>query len=284
MEIDYHKPETLNEARNLRQSLTHSQFIAGGTDLLTKIQSNHKKKNLISLQNIDNIKGIDLGTITKIGSMTTINAILEDENLQNNYPILCQAAKELGSPQIRNMATIGGNICNASPCADTALPLLVLDAKLKICKENQIQEIPIDEFFKGPGQSTLSSSDILTDIILPLPHPETKMIFYKKGRVKMDIAIASLAMSLQISNKYCQKARIAVGSVAPVPKRLLSVENHLENQPIEKLTPSILPELYELVSKEISPISDVRSTAEYRRSIIEVFLKRALKTLLDWEI
>ena len=195
--------------------------------------------------------------------------------------MLVEAAKSLGSVQIRNVATIGGNLCNCSPCADMALPLLVMEAKIRLQTAKEKREIPLDEFFKGPGESCLVPHEILTDILLDPPHKNAKTSFMKKGRVKMDLAVASVAVLLEMENKTCHKARIAAGSVAPVPLRLSKIETMLEGATITKKD---VHEAQRLAENNVVPITDVRSTEEYRRQITGVLVKRALERALEWKV
>jgi carbon-monoxide dehydrogenase medium subunit len=177
------------------------------------------------------------------------------------------------------MATIGGNLCNCSPSADMALPLLVLEAKVRLKTAEKSREIPIDELFKGPGKTCLSSHEILTDILLDPLGKNTRACFMKKGRVKMDLAVASVIVRLEMEGKRCRKARIAAGSVAPVPLRLKKVEALFEGAAISS---RIMARAQQLAEDNVIPITDIRSTEEYRRQIAGVLVKRALERALEW--
>jgi len=191
------------------------------------------------------------------------------------------AARRLGSPQIRNVATVGGNLCNCSPCADLALPLLVLEAKARIKSLSGTQDVPLQKFFEGPGKSCLSPDQILTDIFIEPVSNNTKAVFLKKGRVKMDLAVASVALLLEMERETCRKARVAAGSVAPVPLRLQKVEVLLEGK---ALSPEIADLAQQVASESVAPISDVRSTEEYRRQIVGVYVKRGIAHILGWSL
>jgi len=278
--FEYYKPLSLEEAWELKAKIPDSLFIAGGTDVLVSIKNNERQPQaLISLRSIPELNGIETGDATRIGALTTISYIIQQQELGRRYPVLVEAAQSLGSMQIRNLATIGGNLCNASPCADMALPLLVLEATVRLQSPKENREVPISEFFKGPAETCLSPHEILTGILLEPPQKNTKTCFVKKGRVKMDLAVASVAVLLEMEGKRCRKARIAAGSVAPIPLRLSQVEALFEGAAISRRA---VARAQRLAEDNIIPITDIRSTEEYRRQIIGVLVKRALEKALDW--
>lgn len=274
---DYYKPRSLDEALELQQRIPGALFIAGGTDMIVKIRDGEvHPPALISLRSIPELIGVTDGDVTRIGAMTTISELIEHPLLHQRYPVLVEAAGRLGGPQIRNVATIGGNLCNCSPCADTATPLLVLDARVRISGKGGSREIPIDEFFKGPGESCLTSGEILTDIILDPPRKDARATFLKKGRVKMDLAVASVAVLLEMDGNQCSRARLAAGSVAPVPLRLHEVEALLKGSAVSE---EILDRAQKIAAETVSPITDIRATEAYRRQIVGVYVRRAIERL-----
>ncbi len=276
----YYKPKSLDEVWELKKKIPDSLFIAGGTDVLVGIRNNEiRPQALISLRSIPGLNSIKSGKVTRIGTLATISDIIQNPELKKDFPVLVEAAKSLGSEQIRNMATIGGNLCNCSPCADMALPLLVLEAKVRLQTVKGQREIPLHEFFKGPGESCLAPHEIATDILLDTPPKNAKTSFLKKGRVKLDLAVASVAVRLDIEGNKCLKARIAAGSVAPVPLRLSKVETMLEGATVTK---QHLAEAQRLAEDNVVPITDIRSTEEYRRHMTGVLVKRALERALEW--
>lgn len=276
--IDYLRPKSLKEALQLKKTIAGAKYISGGTDLIVQIKNRELQPSaLISLRSIPELATIEINGAARIGALATISDIIQHPELGHNYPVLVKAAKRLGSVQIRNVATIGGNLCNCSPSADMALPLLVLEAKVGLQTAKASREIPLSEFFKGPGESCLSSDEILTDILLDPPCLKAKATFLKKGRVKMDLAIASLAVLLEVEGGRCCKARIAAGSVAPVPLRLSKVETLLEGAAISK---DLVSKAQQLARDIVSPVTDVRATEEYRRQIVGVYVKRGLEKIL----
>ncbi|MBW1933558.1 MAG: xanthine dehydrogenase family protein subunit M [Deltaproteobacteria bacterium] len=275
--FQYFKPQSLQQAWQLKREWPNAFFIAGGTDLMVQIKNMElSPPALISLRSIAELKGIETGQTTRIGALTTISDISQHPELAQKFPLLQEAARNLGSFQIRNVATIGGNLCNCSPSADMALPLLVLEAKLKLQRPQGTRLISVEELFKGPGKTCLYPDEILTDILLNHPRQNAKSIFLKKGRVKMDLALASLAVLLETEEEKCLKARLAAGSVAPVPLRLKEVEAMLEGK---VLTEDLIEEAQELAMKVITPISDVRASRQYRRQILAVLVRRTLEKL-----
>lgn len=279
--FDYFRPRTLDEAWDLYKKSPGARYIAGGTDLLVKIKNRDVKPwGLISLRSIPGLSGIEIGETTRIGSMTTITDLVRHPDLGGIFPVLSQAAKRIGSLQIRNAATVGGNLCNCSPCADTALALLLLDARVVLTSPKGSREVPLEEFFLGPGESCLATGEILTEILLDKPAGDARAVFMKKGRVKMDLAIASVGVLLEMDGYLCRGARFAAGSVAPVPLRLEKVEEWFKNAVISR---ELIMEGQKIAVSSISPITDIRSTADYRREIVGVYIKRAVESLLTNE-
>jgi len=276
--FDYFKPRSLNEVWELKEKTPGARFISGGTDLMVQIKNRELcPEALVSLRSIPELSGVEVGEVTRIGALTTISDIIQHPSLRHKYPVLVEAAKSLGSVQIRNVATIGGNLCNCSPCADMAIPLLVLEAKVRLKSAKTSRKIPLNEFFLGPGESCLAPDEILTDILLESTQLNAKATFLKKGRVKMDLAVVSVALLLETEGERCCKVRLAVGSVASVPLRLLKVEALLEGAVISK---ELKTQVQQLAADSISPITDVRATKEYRRQIVSVLLRRAFEKVL----
>ena len=276
--FEYYKPRSLSEAWELKEKVPDARFIAGGTDVMVGIKNGElSPPALISLRSIPALDSIEINGGIRIGALTTISDLIHHSALRDNYPVVVEAAKRLGSVQIRNVATIGGNLCNSSPCADMALPLLVLEAKVRLQTAKESREMPLNEFFKGPGKTCLTSDEVLTDILLGPSRQNSKATFLKKGRVKMDLAIASVAVLLEMEGKRCSKARLAAGSVAPVPLRLLKVEALLEGTTISK---ELLAKAQQLAAENVAPITDIRATKGYRQEIVGIYVRRALKKVL----
>jgi len=276
----YHKPQTIEDALRLKYEKKGAVYIAGGTDVMVQIKNRELRPSaLISLRNIPELAHIEVNGGARIGTLATITDIIQHPTLALVFPLLVETARRIGSVQIRNVATIGGNLCNCSPCADMALPLLVLEAKVRLRTSETTREVPVEDFFKGPGESCLLSDETMTDILLDAPEANAIAVFMKKGRMKMDLAVASVAVLLDMEGDLCRKARIAAGSVAPVPLRLRAVEEILEGS---ILSEKMIREAQELSKNSVSPITDIRSTEDYRRQVVGVFVKRSLEKALGW--
>jgi carbon-monoxide dehydrogenase medium subunit len=277
--FSYAKPKTVEDALKLKKENTDARYIAGGTDVMVQIKNREIHPSaLISLRNIPDLANIDVNGKARIGALATIADIIRHPKLGHSFPLLIEGAIRLGSVQIRNVATIGGNLCNCSPCADMALPLLVHEAKVRIQNSETTREVQIEDFFLGPGESCLHADEIMTDILLDHPEINALTIFEKKGRVKMDLAVASVAALLIMEEHVCRQARIAAGSVAPIPMRLRRVEELLEGRVLEEET---IREAQKIAEDSVAPITDIRSTADYRREIVGVFVKRCLEKAIE---
>jgi carbon-monoxide dehydrogenase medium subunit len=237
-------------------------------------------ETLISLNRIPDLAGIrtspDGGLL--MGAATRIRGIERSEIIGERFTALWDAAQVLAAPQIRNVATVGGNLCNASPCADTAGPLIVLSARPAVTGPFGEREIPVTDLFLGPGMISLRPPEILTEIRVPSPPPGAGSAYIKQGRVSMDLAVASAAAYVEMENGICRVCRLAAGSVAPVPLFLSEASLMASGR---KPTSSMLADVQESVSAEVSPITDVRSTAEYRKAVAGVLAVRALKKAVE---
>jgi CO/xanthine dehydrogenase FAD-binding subunit len=278
--FEYHRPRTLAEAFDLMEKFKgRAKYIAGGTDIMVRIrQKVLQPEALISLRGIGDLSGIRNGEGVSLGGGTLIREIERDEGIAESYPGLAQAARVLANPQVRNVATLAGNLGNAAPSADCAPPLLVLDARLTAAGPGGTREIPIDGFFTGPGRTCLEPGEILTRIFLPPREKHSGMAFLKTGRVNQDIAVVNASALLVMEGGVCRKCRLAVGAVAPVPLRLKGIEKIMEG---EEIHPALLERVGEMVEQEVSPITDVRSTEEYRRVLSGVLVKRAIRQAME---
>jgi len=274
--FDYYQPQSLEEAYRLMEKAAGSaKYIAGGTDILWRIRQKAVEPDaLISLRGVEGLKGIRQNGGLSLGGMTLFREVERHSGIARDYPALMQAASVLANPQIRNVATIGGNLCNAAPSADSAPPLLVLEAVLVLEGPGGRREVAVEHFFKGPGQAAMDKTEILTQIRVPAKEPHTGSAFLKAGRLKQDIALVNAAALVVMKGNICTKCRLALGAVAPVPLRLESVEKIIEGQ---EIVPALLERAGEMAEKEVRPISDVRSTEEYRKAMSRVLAKEAIK-------
>lgn len=274
--FNYFRPTTLEAAHALMEQFKgQARYVAGGTDLIVQVKQRAiAPEALISLSGIEGLKGIHGNGGLTLGAMTLFREIERTPMVLQHCQALGQAVCVLANPQVRNVATVGGNLCNGAPSADCAPPLMVMEAILKLEGPGGEREVPIVDFFKGPGQHCMDTSEVMTGICLPEPKAGTGSAFVKEGRVQQDIAIANAAALVVMEGRTCRKCRLSVGAVAPTPLRLTDIEARVEG---EEIGPELLEEVARLTQKAVRPITDVRSTEAYRRQISGVLLKRALQ-------
>ena len=274
--FDYYQPESLKEAYKLMEKVKgEAVYVAGGTDVIVRIKQRAiQPEALISLRGIEELKEIRENGGMSLGAGILFREIEASDKIARQYQALYQATCVLANPQIRNVATLGGNLCNAAPSADSAPPLLVLEAEVELEGPGGKRRIKLEDLFTGPGQTAKEPEEIMTRINIPSQYAGTGTAFLKIGRVSQDIAIANASALVAIEGGVCRKCRLAVGAVAPVPLRLKSIEEKIEGQKIEE---ELLQEVEKMVCEAVSPITDVRSTAEYRRAVSGVLIKRAIR-------
>jgi carbon-monoxide dehydrogenase medium subunit len=274
---EYYQPQSLKEAYQFMEkgSAGNARYIAGGTDILWRIRQKAVEPDaLISLRGVDGLRGIHQNGGLSVGGMTLFREVERHAGVARDYAALAQAAAVLANPQIRNVATVGGNLCNAAPSADSAPPLLVMKALAVLEGPAGRREVALENFFKGPGQSVLERTEVLTNIRIPERQPHTGSAFLKAGRLKQDIAVVNAAALVVMKGKVCTQCRLALGAVAPVPLRLKSVEKLVEGQ---EISPALLERAGELAENEVRPISDVRATEDYRRAMAGVLAKEVIQ-------
>lgn len=279
--MKYIAPNSLQEIIKLLKRLKgKATLIAGGTNIIPSMRSGElKQKVLIDLSQIKILCYIkEEKNRIRMGGLTSISEISSSKIVEKHAPILFEAANQLGNPLVRNRATLAGNLADASPAADTAVPLLVLEATIIADKDGRKgRQIPIDRFFLGPNKTVLKKDEIIREITFPKPKSDTKMAYIKLGlRNAMAISVVSLAILLEMENHYCKKARVSFGAVAPIPKRVYRIEEMLMNK---EITEKLLGICCEKVKEEIHPITDIRASAEYRSSMASVLLKRLIQQL-----
>jgi carbon-monoxide dehydrogenase medium subunit len=284
--FQYHEPETVKDACDLLSEFgREAAILAGGTDLVVQM-----KKGAVVLKqviNIKKIKGLDSidedGNGYRLGALSRLSDISAHPGLRERLPILCNSAGSIGSAQVRNLATVGGNLCNGSPSADMAPGLLVLDAAVSIEGPAGKRSVPLEAFFLGPGSVDLEEGEMLTEVYIPFPPEGTKQLYLKHGpRRAMDIAVVGVAVALCLDDQKgrCETAKIALGAVAPTPVRARKTEKLIEGKAIHEIPMNMITEA---LQQEMAPISDIRASAEYRYEIASVLTVRAIKTLLNHE-
>ena len=261
-------PRTLAELQAMRTAKPEGLIMAGGTDLLVRLRKTGQYPSaLFCTERLDELQQIVVcPTEIKVGAAATLHRLLENETIREKLPVLYQAVLSMASPPVRHAATLGGNVCTASPAGDTLPPLYVLEAKVELQGNGGIRLLPIGEYITGPGKTAVQSDEVLTNIVIPLPGPDTFSSYHKVGkRQAMAIAVASLAVTLKLdSDKVVSNIRLAWGSVGPTVLRLPVVEKLLTGR---RLTMEALREAGQLASSGVVPIDDVRAQASYRRQV-----------------
>ncbi|MBW1819998.1 MAG: xanthine dehydrogenase family protein subunit M, partial [Deltaproteobacteria bacterium] len=266
-------PVTLDEAiSNFRDHTGDAKYIAGGTELMHGIKAGKMRPQcLISLRHIK-----ELSQITskegkfRIGAMVTHRDLELATSLKGKFDGLVDAVSNIGTVQIRNVATIGGNLCNASPAADSAPPLLVLDSRVTLAGVDESRSLPIEEFFKGVNKTILTDNELLAEIVVPYPDEGSGSAFMKNIRAGADISKINCAVLVKRRDDICETCRIAFGSVAPTPIRIKTVEAFLKGKKVDE---ALIRSAGEMASEEIKPITDIRSTAEYRKDVSKVIFR-----------
>ncbi len=274
----YCRPQNLAEALEIMGPLgSTARVLAGGTDLLVQ-----KPKGIQCLVDLSRL-GLDYiheEESIHIGATTTVNTLLQHPRFSSGpFQVLAEAAAALATATIRNTATIGGNICNASPAADLALALMVLDAVLIVVGPGGEREIPIASFFIGVGQTALQPAELLTEIRLPPIPTNTGTCFLKLRRhqTAIDIAVVNVATRLTLRRGQCEYSRIVMGAVAPTPIYALRAQAELVGK---KAAAGIIQQAAQTAAAETRPIDDIRASAQYRRNMAAILVRRALETSL----
>jgi CO/xanthine dehydrogenase FAD-binding subunit len=278
--LEMYQPTSVREAsRLLKQHGPGGRFLAGGTDLVIAMKEKGLvPKYIVDLKKIAGLAGIrenSDGTIS-IGALTTMRDVEVSPLIRQKFPFLAQSAAEVGSIQIRHRATVGGNMANATPSADVAPGLVALNATAKIAGESGERSLPLEEFFRGPGQTVLAADEILTEVTIPKTSPRLVGEYIKfSPREMMDLAYVGIAVVYHLGEKdpKCSDVRIVLGAVAPTPIRAKKAEAILEGQ---TLSEAVAEKAGAMAAEEAKPISDVRSTADYRRAMVGAMTKRAI--------
>jgi carbon-monoxide dehydrogenase medium subunit len=275
--FDYLAPQSLPEALQMMADRPQALPLAGGTDLLVQMKEARRPvEALVSLKRIPEMhQFVQNGNLT-LGAAVTLGQIATSDQIETDYTALVDGAGLIGSVQIRNMATVGGNLCNAAPSADTAPPMLVLDAQAVIVGTQSERTIPLEEFWEGPGRTGLQPGELLKEIIVPQPPSRSGSCYLRQTpRVWMDIAMVGVAASVTLAaDDTISEARLALGAVAPTPIRAKSAEALLLGQ---TLTDDVLQAAGTTAAQEAKPIDDLRASAEYRQHLIQVLAQRALR-------
>jgi carbon-monoxide dehydrogenase medium subunit len=275
-------PGSVDECvKALAQSGPETKLLAGGTDLLPQLKNGLlKPARVIDLSGVARLRAIEAGNGKglRIGSAVTARTLELDRSVRASYLSLAESGALVGSVQVRNLATLGGNICNAAPSADMAPPLLALDAEAVITGPKGERRVPIATFFTGVRRTVLAPDEILVEIVVPNPGAHSGGNYLRHTpRRELDIAVVGVASQLTLANGICTKARIALAAVAPVPLRATAAEQALEGQAV---TADRIKRAADLAVDAARPISDQRGSAEFRSHLVRVLTRRTLTTAL----
>jgi carbon-monoxide dehydrogenase medium subunit len=266
----------------LAQGGPESRLLAGGTDLLPQLKNGLLKPGrVIDLSGVARLRAIEQGNGQglRIGCAVTARTLELDRAVRTSYLSLAESGALVGSVQVRNLATLGGNICNAAPSADMAPPLLALDAEAVIVGPKGERRVPIATFFTGVRRTVLAPDELLTELVVPDPGPQSGGHYLRHTpRRELDIAVVGVASQLTLANGVCTKARIALAAVAPVPLHATAAEQSLEGQAV---TPERIARAADLAVEAARPISDQRGSAEFRRHLVRVLTRRTLTAAFE---
>ena len=278
----YFAPQKIEEALEILSRYREEiKVIAGGTDLLIQYYDRlYEVGTWLDLKNIKELKDIRINkNQMEIGAMVTHTQLEKSEDIKKYFPILSQAAADIGSPQIRNRGTIGGNIVNASPAGDLLAPLMAYDAQFKLLSTQGERIVPAEEFFIGPKKTILEQAQLLTGIILPLPFERTFGCWIKIGKRKaLIISTITLALVAEMAedNKTVKDVRTCLGSVAPTPIEVKEVREKMIGKNFSQLD---FNQLGQIVEDKIFPIDDIRGTREYRKDVAKNIMINALEEI-----
>jgi CO/xanthine dehydrogenase FAD-binding subunit len=283
-EFDFFSPESITSAlRAISPKGLNYKLLAGGTNLIPYIREESARPDLvIDLSKIQALRYIteDKGFI-RIGALTTISDLLNSKIIKNRVPLLWKAACQFAGPVVRNRATVGGNLADASPAADSAVPLLALQAQVKLRSIKGRRTVKLEDFFTGYRQTVLKPGEILSEVSFPPPGRDAKCAYHKMGRRNgMAISVVSVAVQLKMNGKMCKEAAIALGAVAPMPVRSMEAEALLGNSVVDL---NLARKCGEAAAQTAHPIDDLRASAEYRRNMCVYWVRETISQCVGLE-
>ena len=275
--MEYSLPQSVDEALSILNSESNATVFAGATDLIPQLRGGRPEPGLIvDLKKIPGLVDLSFSNGTwKIGAATPVARIKNNVKLTKEFPGLSEASGLIGSDQIQNRASLGGNVCTASPGADTVPSLMVNDALVVIASNESPRTIPVADVITGPGSISLETGEFIIEFLLQQPPPRTSDAYERFiPRTEMDIAVVDAAARISLDERgHCQEAKIAIGAAAPTVIRVPAAENILQGK---KINDEVLTDVMEEVSKACNPINDKRGTIEYRRQVAGVLAKRVI--------
>jgi CO/xanthine dehydrogenase FAD-binding subunit len=281
----FHRPDTLAEAFRFLESSEDGVLLAGGTDLLVDLKRGKRfHQDIISLTRIP-----ELGEITVrqnrllIGACVTHNQLLHSSVIREHSSAIGEAAATIATEQIRNVATVGGNLCTAASCADTAPILIALGAEVEIVGSREQRTLPLAEFFVDHRRTALEKGEVLKSVIVPIPPPATGAAFEKFGlREAANISVASVAAMIRMTGERCEDACFVMGAVAPTPRVSANAAQLLQGRSLAEISEGspLAEQAAQAVADDAEPIDDIRGSAAFRREITAILARRALALAL----
>ncbi len=284
MRFEYLEPETIEEALTmLTRYRGKAKIIAGGTDLMLQIRNKATAPEYVV--DITRIPGLDYITFDdhqglRLGALTTIRALETSTELQRKFSVISQAASQLGSVAIRNVATVGGNLCNALPSAEMSQALVALSAQVRIIGPEGERTVPLDGFFTGVGQTLLKPDELLLEILVPESPPHTSGIYIKhspRGPIDLATVNVTVLMTMEPDHNVCRDAKIVLGTVSPIPLRARKAENELKGK---RINGALMDRAAQAASDEAHPRrGSIRGSFEYKKEMVRVLTGRAIREL-----
>ena len=276
-------PQSLDDClKILAQRGDQAKLVAGGTDLLPQMKNGvTRPKVVVDLSGIERVRQIHTGNGQglRIGAAVTAREIELSPGIRGPYQAIAESGALVGSIQVRNLATVGGNICNAAPSADMAPPLVALEAQAVIAGPKGERRVPLADFFTGVRKTVLAPDEVLVEFVVPAPGAHSGGQYLRHTpRRELDIAVVGAASQLTMANGACARARIVLASVAPTPVRATAAERALEGQAI---TPALIERAATLAVEAAKPINDQRGSVEFRKHLVRVLTRRTLITALE---
>jgi carbon-monoxide dehydrogenase medium subunit len=281
--FEYHQPESLHDAIALAARFgAEASFLAGGTDLIVQIERGRiAPRHVVGLHRVPGLTGIEVNGRIVLGARVTHRSLERAPELAGALRCLIEGAEVIGGHQVRNVATVGGNLVNASPAADLAPCLLVLDGTVTLVGPGGERELPVERFLLGPNRTARRPDELLTRVTLPALPARAATAFLKAGRRRaMEISVVCVAarLTLDASLERCLEARVALGAVAPTAVRAHQAERALEGQPVGG---EAFRRAAEAAQEACRPIDDVRASAAFRQHLVGVLVRRALDRCVE---
>jgi CO/xanthine dehydrogenase FAD-binding subunit len=277
--FEYFAPKTLVSVLSiLAEQGDGAHLFAGGTDVMVKMSAGRlKPKVIIHLMDIEGLDGIHFDPTEglTLGATARLAEVASHPDILENYPALAHAVQVMANVEVRHMATVAGNLCNAAPSADTAPPLIAMGAEVTLASVNGERRLPLDQFFKGPGLTAMQHGEVMSSIHVPPPQPRSGASYMRiSARCGVDIAAVGVGAMAAFNGKGCKEARIVLGAVAPIPMRATKTEDLMKGR---HWTGDLIEKGGDLAAEEAKPISDVRASAEWRKKMVAVLTRRTLE-------